>query len=97
MKDEQTTTASIAIADRPLGKPKKRKYKQFDVSNETFNRFATGRTKFERWSKYLNLEDRNEKSIYDYHRSSHGESVIILRNEENGALRAIRPRSSNGL
>jgi hypothetical protein len=97
MINDTTATSGVAIADRPLGKVLKRKYKEFNVSAETFKRFQTGRTKFERWSKYLNLQDSIEKSIYDYYKKTNGKSIIILRNEEDGALRAIRQRSSNSL
>lgn len=95
MIKDSTTTSAVAIADKPLGVEKdKKKYHQFDVSSETFNRFQAGRTKFERWSKYLNLEDKTEKAIYDYHKKN-SKGVIILRNSENGALRSIRPKASN--
>lgn len=95
MIKDSTTTSAVAIADKPLGVDKdKRVYRQFDVSSETFNRFQAGRTKFERWKKYLNLQDDVEKSIYDYHRKNTG-SIIILRNSENGALRSIRPKATN--
>ena len=95
MINDDTTTASIAIADRPLGaKKKKKKYLEVTISDETFNRFQTGRTKFERWSKFLNLQDEVEKSIYDFHRRNSG-ATIYLRNEKTGALRAIRPRAAN--
>jgi hypothetical protein len=95
MIKDSTTTSAVAIADKPLGVDKdKRVYRQFDVSPETFNRFKAGRTKFERWKKYLNLQDDVEKSIYDYHRKNTG-SIIILRNSENGALRSIRPKAAN--
>ena len=92
-----TSTGSVAIYDRPLGPAKKRKYKEFVVPNDVFRRFETGRVKFERWSKYLNLEDAGQKSIYDYYNKTRGKSIIILRNEETGALKAIRARSSNDL
>ena len=97
MMNDGTATGAVAVFDRPLGPVKKRKYKEFIVSNEVFRRFETGRVKFERWSKYLNLEDSNEKSIYDYYRKTNGRGIIILRNEETGALRAIRQRASNDL
>ena len=98
MNNETITTGAVAIVDRPIGiKKDKRKYKEFTVSNETFRRFQTGRTKFERWSKYLNLQDDIEKSIYDYHNKTKGHGIIIVRNEETGALRAVRPKSSNEL
>ena len=95
MINDTTTTGSVAIADRPLGaKKKKKKYLEVTISDETFNRFNTGRTRFERWSKYLNLQDDVEKSIYDFHRKNSG-ATIYLRNEKTGALRAIRPRAAN--
>jgi hypothetical protein len=92
---EKTGTGAIAIADFPLGaKRKKKKYLEVTISDETFNRFQTGRTKFERWSKFLNLQDDTEKSIFDFHRKNKG-ATIYLRNEKTGALRAIRPRAAN--
>ena len=94
MINDTTTTGSVAIADRPLGAKKKKKYLEVTISDETFNRFNTGRTRFERWSKYLNLQDDVEKSIYDFHRKN-SDATIYLRNEKTGALRAIRPRAAN--
>ena len=93
-KKETMTTGAVAIYDRPLTPPKKRKYKDFDVPSEVFRKFATGRNKFERWSKYLNLQDENQKAIYDYAKKNRS-SIIVLRNSETGALRAIRPKASN--
>ena len=92
MQDEQTTTASVAVAPKPIFKKvKKRKYEMFDVSNETYNRFQQGRQKFERWSKYLNLNVKNEKAIYDFYNKTRGEHIIVLRNVDTGGLRSIRP------
>lgn len=94
MINDMTTTSAVAIVDRPLGAKKKRKEKEFVISDETFNLFATGKTKFERWGKYLNLLDETEKSIYEFYRKNRS-AVIYLRNEKTGALRAIRPRAAN--
>ena len=90
---DQTTTGSVAIADRPLG-ARKKKYKDFDVSSEVFRRFGTGRNKFERWSKYLNLQDEKQFEIYKY-ATRNRDATIILRDEETGALRSIRRKASN--
>ena len=90
---DQTTTGSVAIADRPLGASKK-KYKDFNVSSEVFRRFSTGRNKFERWSKYLNLQDEAQFEIYKY-AVRNFDATIILRDEETGALRSIRRKASN--
>tara|TARA_R110000772_G_scaffold20140_4_gene55955 strand:- start:4142 stop:4426 length:285 start_codon:yes stop_codon:yes gene_type:complete len=93
MIKDQTTTGSVTIVDRPLGAPK-RKYKDFDVPSEVFRRFSTGRNKFERWSKYLNLLDDKQFEIYKYATRNRG-ATIILRDEETGALRSIRRKASN--
>jgi hypothetical protein len=90
---DQTTTGSVAIADRPLG-ARKKKYKDFDVSSEVFRRFSTGRNKFERWSKYLNLQDEKQFEIYKYAVRNRN-ATIVLRDEETGALRSIRRKASN--
>ena len=74
---DQTTTGSVAIADRPLG-ARKKKYKDFDVSGEVFRRFSTGRNKFERWSKYLNLQDEKQFEIYKY-ATRNRDATIVLR------------------
>ena len=40
-KKEQMTTGAVAVYDRPMAPPiKRRKYKDFDVSSEVFNKFA---------------------------------------------------------
>lgn len=94
MINDQVTTAAVAITDRPLGAKKKKKYKDFNVPSEIFRRFDTGRNKFERWSKYLDLQDENQKSLYAYAKKNRN-SVIILRDETTGALRSIRRRATN--
>lgn len=94
MINDNVTTGSIAIADRPLGAKKKRKARRFTVTADTFKRFQTGPTKFERWSMYLNLQDDVENSIYKYYKRNN-DAVIVLRNEEDGALKAIRPKTSS--
>jgi len=94
MINDQVTTGSVAIVDRPLGIKKKTKYKDFNVPSDIFRRFDTGRNKFERWSKYLNLEDENQRAIYSYAKKNR-KSVIILRDETTGAMRCIRRKANN--
>jgi len=85
MNKEDTTTTAVAITDKPLGTVRNKKYRVFDVSSETFSRFQVGRTKYERWSKFINEDERNIVSYYNRNKNS----VIVLRNSENGALRAL--------
>ncbi len=85
MNKEDTTTSAVAITDKPLGTVRNKKYRVFDVSSETFSRFQVGRTKYERWSKFINEDERDIVSYYNRNKNS----VIVLRNSENGALRAL--------
>ncbi len=93
---ETTVSGDVAVKDAPLFTKKKQKYKMFEVPAEVFRKFDTGRNKFERWSKYLDLADENQKTIYDY-ATRNTQSVVVLRDSTTGAMRAIRRRSSNGL
>ena len=68
----------------------------FKVPNKVFKRFATGRNKYERWKKYLDLDDPDQKAIREYARK-YPNRTICLECQDTGALRAIRKRSSNML
>ena len=92
MITDQVTTSAIAIVDRPLG-AKKKKYKDFDVPSEVFRRF-TGRNKYERWAKYLDLKDEKQFEIYQYAKRNR-DATVVLRDEETGALKAIRRKANN--
>lgn len=75
----------------------RRKYKQFDLETETFRKFEKGRMKFERWSKFLNMENENHRSLYDYANKNSGKDhLIVIRDSSTGAMRAIRRRPHNG-
>lgn len=68
-----------------------RRYKQFDVESATFRKFQNGRMRFERWSKFLNLNNESDKSLYDYALQNRGrEHLIVIRDSSTGAMRAIR-------
>lgn len=71
-----------------------KKWKMFDVPPEVFRKFETGRNKYERWSKYLDASDENQKTILDYAKRR-PKNTIVLRDSSNGVLRQIRRRSSN--
>ncbi len=70
-------------------------YKSFTVPTEVFRRFDTGRNKFERWAKYLDLSNENQQNLYQYALKK-PKNTIILQDETTGAMRSIRRRSSNG-
>ena len=92
-----TSIANNSVDMNVTGKPKKRKRHSasFKVSDEVFTRFRNGKTKFERWSKYLDLEDASQKKIYDFARKHH-RGNIILQNATNGMVRGIRFNRTGG-
>lgn len=68
-----------------------KRYRKFDVDTDTFRKFAPGKQRFERWSRFLNLQDQTHKSLYDYARANRGrEHLIVIRDSSTGAMRAIR-------
>jgi len=103
MDEDMMSTASVAFKPRPLLKKSKdgkgtyclkyphqgAKWKMFTVCSETFRKFETGRFKFERWAKYLNLQDETEKAVYDF-ATANRKKTVVLQCSETGALRAIR-------
>ena len=91
---EDMSTASD-IDMNPTGKKKKRKFETFDVSDEVFHKFSKGKTKFERWSKYLDLTDESQKRIYDWAKRNHN-GAIILRNSTTGVVRGVRYNRNGG-
>lgn len=91
------STGAIQNFDPVIGvatKKQARKYQEFDVDEDTFRKFQKGKARFERWSKYLNLQDEGHQAIYDWSKKNRS-GVVILRNSATGAMRHIRRRSSN--
>lgn len=91
---EDISTASD-IDMNPTGKKKKKKLGTFDVSDEVFHKFSKGKTKFERWSRYLDMTDESQKRIYDWAKRNHN-GAIILRNSTTGSVRGIRYNRNGG-
>ena len=91
---ENMTTASVDMNTTGKSK-KKRKCETFSVSDDCFHKFKNGKTKFERWSKYLDLTDDSQKKIYDWARKHHNGS-IILKNSVTGQIRGIRYNRTGG-
>lgn len=95
MKEDTPSMTASAVATNPMPLSGKT-WKMFKVPNEIFRRFENGRNKFERWSKYLQLEDETQREIYEYSKR-YRENTVVLQCADTGALRAIRRKSSNGL
>ena len=86
-----------AVNMNPTGRSKKliRRKKTFSVSPQVFDMFRRGKKKFEKWSKYLNLEDESQKAIYSWAIKNHT-GVLILQNAVTGEVRAIRHNRMGG-
>jgi hypothetical protein len=93
MKTEETGTSAVAMP--PSDYPKTgASWRLFNVPTEIFRRFETGRNKFERWSKYLNMEDEEQQNLYNYAKKNKT-NTVVLRDNTTGALRSIRRRALN--
>ena len=93
---EEVMSTASAVDMNPTGKPKKkRKCETFSVSDDCFHKFRHGKTKFERWSKYLDLTDTSQKKIYDWAKRHHN-GTIILKNAQTGQVRGIRYNRTGG-
>lgn len=71
-------------------------WKIFNVPSDVFRRFETGRNKFERWSKYLDVNDENQAEILNYAKNQ-PKNIIVLRDSTNGVLRQIRRNVTTGI
>ena len=95
-EDEMNTSSDVDF--NPTGKAKKKMKKKcetFSVSDDCFHKFKNGKTKFERWSNYLDLTDDSQKKIYDWARRHHN-GTIILKNSQTGQIRGIRYNRTGG-
>ena len=93
-EDEMSTSSDVDM--NPTGKPKKKKKcETFSVSDDCYHKFRHGKTKFERWSKYLDLTDSSQKKIYDWAKRHHN-GTIILKNSQTGQIRGIRYNRTGG-
>ena len=93
-EDEMSTSSDVDM--NPTGKSKKKKKcETFSVSDDCFHKFRHGKTKFERWSRYLDLTDESQKKIYDWAKRHHN-GTIILKNSQTGQVRGIRYNRTGG-
>ena len=96
-EDVPSNSASSGAVAMPADavRRKKKKYQEFTVSDDVYHKFRNGKMKFERWSKYLNLENEGERAIYDYARKNY-RGICVLRHEDTGQVRAIRYSRTGG-
>ena len=84
-----------AVSMPPTAKKVKRKSKTFNVSPQLFDVFRRGKKKFERWSKYLNMEDEGHRALYQW-AIKNPQGILILQNSQSGEVRAIRHNRMGG-
>lgn len=87
-------TMAMPPSMNPMGMVKRRKYRVFEMDSSTFRKFENGRAPFERWSKYLDMQNEKHQEVYNYAKQKR-DHMIVLRDCETGAMRAIRRRAAN--
>jgi len=78
--------------DQPFVK-KKRKFQSFVVNDDVFRRLKGGKSKYRKWSEYLNLEDDGQKAIYSWARKNPN-GILVLKNGKE--IKAIRFNRNGG-
>lgn len=87
-EDAAANASGAAVStDTPTIK-KGRKFAEFQVDDNTFDKFKNGKAKFRRWASYLNLEDSTHKQIYEFAMKNH-KGIIVLKDSK-GTLKGIR-------
>ena len=96
---EGVGTSTGSVATPPTGGPKFKGIKPsgskqsiFDLPSDVFRRFMPGRSKVERWSKFLDLNDEKQNELYQFAKNRDGKTKIVLRDAETGAMKMIRAR-----
>lgn len=64
-------------------------YRLVDVSGDTFRRFHPGRKRYERWKKFVDLRDENEKGIVEF-LNKNPDGTVIIRSSDTGCMRLVR-------
>jgi hypothetical protein len=75
-----TGSAIKGLDDEPPVKKKRKKFagcEVFELQPEEYDKCVYGRTKYERWSKKVNMEDMNNQEMKSYHHKNPGKSIVI--------------------
>ena len=71
-------TGPMVSTDQPVVRKHKR-FGQFIVNDEIYNKFSDVKVKYRKWANYLNLQNEGERMIHDFAKKN-PKSVIILQN-----------------
>lgn len=87
------TGAGVSTDQPVIKKRQPRRFAKFVVSDEVFRRFSNGKSKFRKWSDYLNLEDEGQQQIYKFAKKNPN-GVIVLQNGKE--IKSIRFNPKGG-
>lgn len=82
-------TGAAVSTDQPVIRKPKR-FARFTVPDDVYKKFANGKSKFRKWSSYLNLENEGEKMIYDFARKNPNGVIILQNGKDSKAIRFNR-------
>lgn len=72
-----------------------KKYREFNVSPSTFNKFSKGKQKFTRWSQYIDTTNEEENAMYDYAKRNPRGIIILKHGDQTRAIRFNRRGGGN--
>ena len=84
-----------AVSMPATAKKVKRKSKTFNVSPALYDMFRRGKKKFEKWSKYLNMEDEGHRALYAW-AIKNPQGILVIQNSQSGEIRALRHNRMGG-
>lgn len=86
------STVNVADIPRPLRSPSGDRYQKFKIPASLFNKINSGRDKYQRWNKYLDLTDENQAMIANFCKK-YKNATVIIEDEVTGCTRALKPNS----
>ncbi len=85
------STAGLPGEHEPVVTPAAaRRYREFNVSTNTFNKFSRGKQKFARWATYLDTTNEEENNLYDYARRNPRGIIVLRCGDQQRAIRFNR-------
>lgn len=88
-------TGSMVSTDQPVIKRKPKRFARFTVNDDVFSKFNNGKSKYRKWSQYLNLEDEGQKMIYDFARKNPNGVIVLHNGKDKKAIRFNRVGGGN--
>lgn len=87
VEDVPVNATGPAVSTNEPVTRKQRRFAKFTVNDDLYRKFASGKTKFSKWSNYLNLEDEGQKMIYDFAKKNPNGVIILHNGKESRAIR----------